>query len=189
MRPVLPWAGRLLTTSWGSGQCLGAYRWWLHRPRLTRHRADGGFQQQLSAFDGGQGCPGGGALDSLKVTASLLYQNVYNHDRDQYWANLSNPSNDQFAQASRTRQPAKDEFYLPALKVQYDLEKMSFVSNTSYFYHRDWAALDYTTYFAGIFDGNPLQYLPGEHRPRPSSRTGRMLSLKRRGCSRAIRPL
>jgi iron complex outermembrane receptor protein len=101
-------------------------------------------------------------VDNLKMTASLLYQSVYNHDRDQYWANLSGPGVDEFRQASRTRQPTKDGFYLPALKVQYDLEKMSFVSNTSYFYHRDSASLDYTTYFAGIFDGNPMQYLPGD---------------------------
>jgi iron complex outermembrane receptor protein len=39
---------------------------------------------------------------------------------------------------------------------------MSLISNTSYFYHRNYADLDYTNYFAGIFDGNPLQYLPGD---------------------------
>ena len=40
--------------------------------------------------------------------------------------------------------------------------KVSFISNTSYFYHKDYADLDYTTYFAGIFNGDPLQYLPGD---------------------------
>ena len=60
------------------------------------------------------------------------------------------------------QQPTRDSFYLPALKVQYDLEKVSFISNTSYFYHKDYAALDYTNYFAGIFDGDPMQYLPGD---------------------------
>ena len=101
-------------------------------------------------------------LDGLKLTASMLYQNVYNHDRDQYWGTLSNASNEDFKQASRTSQPTRDSFYLPALKVQYDLEKVSFISNTSYFYHKDYAALDYTNYFAGIFDGDPMQYLPGD---------------------------
>ena len=139
-------------------------------------RTDGGYIDRVSPDTGrtvdsnsnyqhsmvGRAALAAAPVDSLKVTASLLYQNVYNHDRDQYWGNLSDPSRDDFKQASRVRQPAKDEFYLPALKVQYDLEKMSFVSNTSYFYHRDWASLDYTTYFAGIFDGNPLQYLPGD---------------------------
>jgi len=101
-------------------------------------------------------------VENLKVTASLLYQNVFDHDRSQYWSNLSDPSSEQFNQASLTPQPTRDSFYLPALKVQYDLTGMSFISNTSYFYHRDYAALDYTTYFAGIFDGNPLQLLPGD---------------------------
>jgi len=67
-----------------------------------------------------------------------------------------------FKQGSRTSQPTRDSFYLPALKVQYDLEKVSFISNTSYFYHKDYAALDYTNYFAGIFDGDAMQYLPGD---------------------------
>jgi iron complex outermembrane receptor protein len=101
-------------------------------------------------------------IDGLKLTASMFYQNVYNHDRDQYWSTLSNASDDDFKQASRTQQPTRDSFYLPALKVQYDLEKVSFISNTSYFYHKDYAALDYTNYFAGIFDGDPTQYLPGD---------------------------
>jgi iron complex outermembrane receptor protein len=101
-------------------------------------------------------------VEDLKVTASLLYQNIYNHDRDQYWDTLSDASDDRFKQGSRVGQPTKDEFYLPSLKVEYDLPKVSFVSNTSYFYHKDFASLDYTNYFAGIFDGDPMQFLPGD---------------------------
>ena len=101
-------------------------------------------------------------MDALKITASLLYQDVMAHDRDQYWSTLSDPSSEEFNQASRVKQPTRDSFYLPALKVQYDMDKMSFISNTSYFYHKDYADLDYTTYFAGIFNGDPLQYLPGD---------------------------
>ena len=101
-------------------------------------------------------------VTNLKLTASMLYQNVYDHDRSQYWSTLSNASDDDFKQASRVTQPTRDTFYLPALKVQLDLDKMAFVSNTSYFYHRDYASLDYTTYFAGIFNGDPLQFLPGD---------------------------
>jgi iron complex outermembrane receptor protein len=139
-------------------------------------RTDGGYIDRVSPDTGrtvdsnsnyqhsgvGRAALAAAPADNLKLTASLLYQNVYNHDRDQYWANLTGPGGDDFRQASRARQPSKDEFYLPALKVQYDLEKISFVSNTSYFYHRDWASLDYTNYFAGIFDGDPMQYLPGD---------------------------
>jgi iron complex outermembrane receptor protein len=101
-------------------------------------------------------------IDHLKITASLLYQDVYNHDRTQYWSTLGNPSDGDLKQGSRTDQPTRDSFYLPAVKAQYDWASMSLTSNTSYFYHRNYADLDYTTYFAGIFDGNPLQYLPGD---------------------------
>jgi iron complex outermembrane receptor protein len=101
-------------------------------------------------------------MDGLKLTASILYQNVFNHDRDQYWSNLSDPSSDQFNQASRRQQPTRDSFYLPALKVQYDLDNMSFISNSSYFYHRDYADLDYTTYFNSIFNGDALLFAPGD---------------------------
>jgi len=101
-------------------------------------------------------------IESLEITASLLYQDVAAHDRDQYWSTLSDPSSQDFNQGGRVAQPTRDSFYLPAMKLQYDLPGMSFISNTSYFYHKNYADLDYTTYFAGIFDGNPLQFLPGD---------------------------
>ncbi len=101
-------------------------------------------------------------VDHLKITVSMLYQDVYNHDRNQYWSTLSDISDGDFKQGSRVSQPVRDEFYLPAIKVQYDWDSMSLISNTSYFYHRNYADLDYTNYFAGIFDGDPLEYLPGD---------------------------
>jgi iron complex outermembrane recepter protein len=100
--------------------------------------------------------------EGLKLTGSVLYQSVDDHDRGQYWSTLSDASADDFKQGSRVRQPTSDKFYLPALKVQYDTDSVAFTSNTSYFDHRDDATLDYTTYFDGIFDGNPLQFLPGD---------------------------
>ena len=105
---------------------------------------------------------GAAPIEGLKLTGSVLYQNVQDHDRGQYWSTLSDASADGFKQASRVRQPSRDRFYLPALKLEYDTDSVSFTSNTSYFNHRDDATLDYTTYFGGIFDGNPLQFLPGD---------------------------
>ncbi|MGA8708491.1 MAG: TonB-dependent receptor [Steroidobacteraceae bacterium] len=101
-------------------------------------------------------------IDNLKITAAVLYQNINQRDRDQYWSTISDPSSNDFQQGSRIPQPTRDRFVLPSLKLQYDFDKVSFVSNTSYFYHLDYADLDYTTYFGGIFDGNPLQFLPGD---------------------------
>jgi outer membrane receptor protein involved in Fe transport len=101
-------------------------------------------------------------VDNLKITASLYYQDIKSDDRDQYWSTLSNPSSSDFKQGDRVSQPSEDDFYLPSVKITYDTGSVSLFSNSSYFYHRDYAALDYTNYFGGIFDGNPLQYLPGD---------------------------
>ena len=99
-------------------------------------------------------------VDDLRITASLYYQDIDSDDRNQYWNSLS--SGNDFAQASRVSQPSEDDFYLPSLKFTYQTDTLSFFFNSSYFYHREYAALDYTTYFGGIDDGNPLQYAAGD---------------------------
>jgi outer membrane receptor protein involved in Fe transport len=101
-------------------------------------------------------------VENLKITAGVFYQDIYSHDRDQYWSNISDATSNEFDQAARVKQPTQDELVLPSLKIQYDLGAVSIISDTSYFYHRDYASLDYTTYFGGIFDGDPLQFLPGD---------------------------
>src|SRR5579859_6317049 len=139
-------------------------------------RNDGGYIDRVSPDTGqtvqsksnyqeslvGRAAVAAAPAEHLKVTASLLYQDVYDHDRNQYWSTLSQLSDGDFKQGSRVSQPTRDSFYLPAIKVQYDWDAMTLISNTSYFYHRNYADLDYTTYFGGIFDGNPLQFLPGD---------------------------
>jgi len=139
-------------------------------------RNDGGYIDRVSPDTGqtvesksnyqqsfvGRAAVAAAPVDRLKVTASMLYQDVYGHDRNQYWSTLSNLSDGDFKQGSRISQPTRDSFYLPAIKIEYDWEATSLISNTSYFYHRNYADLDYTTYFGAIFDGNPLQFLPGD---------------------------
>jgi len=139
-------------------------------------RNDGGYIDRVSPDTGqtlqarsnyqeslvGRAALAAAPVDHLKITASLLYQDVYDHDRNQYWSTLSSLSDSRFKQGSRVDQPVRDAFYLPAVKVQYDWQTMALISNTSYFYHRNYADLDYTTYFGGIFDGNPTQFLPGD---------------------------
>jgi outer membrane receptor protein involved in Fe transport len=115
--------------------------------------------------DAGQAALTFAPIDRLKITASLFYQDVAADDRSQYWSTLSNPSSGTYETASRATSPSEDDFYLPAVKITYDTDALSFFSNSSYFYHRDYAVLDYTNYFAALFDGNPTTYLPGD---RPS---------------------
>jgi outer membrane receptor protein involved in Fe transport len=115
--------------------------------------------------DAGQAALTFAPIDRLKITASLFYQDVAVDDRSQYWSTLSNPSAGVYETGARATSPSEDDFYLPAVKITYDTDAVSFFSNSSYFYHRDYAVLDYTNYFAALFDGNPTTYLPGD---RPS---------------------
>jgi outer membrane receptor protein involved in Fe transport len=101
-------------------------------------------------------------IDDLKITASYYYQNVHNNDVGTYWSTLSHPYAGTYQNGSALQQPTDDTFSLPSLKIQYDFGGVSLFSDTSYFYRRNYAALDYTNYFAGIFDGNALYSAPGD---------------------------
>jgi outer membrane receptor protein involved in Fe transport len=139
-------------------------------------REDGGYIDRVSPdtgqtvvknanaqrSDAGQAALTFAPIDRLKFTASLYYQDVAADDRNQYWSTLSAASSGILKQADRVPQPSEDDFYLPALKITYDTDSVSFFSNSSYFYHRDYSVLDYTTFFGAIFDGNPLTYAPGD---------------------------
>jgi outer membrane receptor protein involved in Fe transport len=112
--------------------------------------------------DAGQAALTFAPVDHLKITGSLFYQDVDADDRSQYWSTLSDPSSGTYRTAARATSPSQDDFYLPAVKITYDTDSVSFFSNSSYFYHRDYAALDYTNYFGALFDGNPSTYAPGD---------------------------
>ncbi len=101
-------------------------------------------------------------IDGLTITPSIYYQNVYNHDRDQYWTTLSNPNSDDFNQAARVGQPSRDQFALPAVKIQYDLEDFTIISNTSYFARQQQEQLDYSNYLGGLIYGDTAFFPPGD---------------------------
>jgi outer membrane receptor protein involved in Fe transport/outer membrane protein OmpA-like peptidoglycan-associated protein len=100
--------------------------------------------------------------DALTITPSFYYQNIYDHDRDQYWATLSNANADEFKQAARVGQPSRDQFALPALKIQYDFDDFSIISDTSYFAHKRTQQLDYSNYLGGLIYGNTAAFPPGD---------------------------
>lgn len=101
-------------------------------------------------------------INGLKITPSIYYQDVYNNDRDQYWATLSHPYSDEFKSATRTQQPSDDRFSLPSLKIQYDLPGVSIFSNTAIFNRKQTISLDYTNYLASLFYDDPYQYVAGD---------------------------
>ena len=85
--------------------------------------------------------------NGFTVTPSMLYQNRQEHDQPTYWPAYSNPGQGEFNTATPERIPDPDQYYLPALKVQWDLDKSSIIANASY-YHRK----EYTGYQGTVYD-------------------------------------
>ena len=94
----------------------------------------------------------------LTITPGVFYQDVYDRDRQQYWADLSHPYADQFATGEKTPQPADDHFVLPTLRIRWDLPDFSIISNTSYFNRKQAETLDYTNYLSELFTQDPFAF-------------------------------
>ncbi|HEX8756764.1 MAG TPA: TonB-dependent receptor [Steroidobacteraceae bacterium] len=75
-------------------------------------------------------------VSGLTITPSVIYQDRKFNDTDGYWPILSNPDNGRFVSGNPDRRPVPDKYYLPAVKIEWDLGKVQLISNTSY-YHRD----------------------------------------------------
>lgn len=83
---------------------------------------------------------------TLDVTPSMIYQNSKTHDDGTYWPAYSNPGKGQFNNATPERLPGSDEYYLPALKLELNLEHSQIISNTSYYYRSEDTAYQGTVY-------------------------------------------
>jgi iron complex outermembrane recepter protein len=73
--------------------------------------------------------------DGLTLTPNFLFQDRQTHDQPTYWPAYSNPGSGQFNTATPEAIRDPDQFYLGAIKLQWDLGKSAIISNTSY-YHR-----------------------------------------------------
>jgi outer membrane receptor protein involved in Fe transport len=91
--------------------------------------------------------------DNLSITPSLYYQDLKLNDTGFYWATLSDDDGE-FNNGNAVRATSEDRFYLPALKIEWNLDAVSFVSNTSYFNRKNEAINDYTAFEAGIWARN-----------------------------------
>ena len=92
---------------------------------------------------------------NLTVTPSFLYQRQDKHDDSTYWPAYSNPSKGEFNTATPERDGGPDEYYLPSLKLQYDLDSSQIILNGSY-YHRK----QITAYQGTVYDLSYWQTLP-----------------------------
>ena len=99
-------------------------------------------------------------ISNLDVTPSIIYQETQTHDDSTFWAAYSNPSGGRFNNATPERLPGSDKYYLPALKLELNLEHSQIISNTSY-YHRD----ENTAYQGTVYDLAYYQSLPWPTNP------------------------
>lgn len=127
-------------------------------------------------FDGGSGGEKGinadrttvlrGALkfaptDSLTLTPAIFYQKQRSYD-NYFWLSQSNPSDTDFNSGYTQSEPVNDTFTLPSLKVQWQLQGMELISNTSFFYRNLKRDSDYSNFIwhalggPGTTPGDPL---------------------------------
>jgi outer membrane receptor protein involved in Fe transport len=97
---------------------------------------------------------------SLAISPSIIYQKNQKHDEDDYWPAYSNPSAGQFNNATPERMPVPDRYWIPALKVDYNLANSEIISNTSFYQRREITAYQGTVYDLAYYEslgwaGNP----------------------------------
>jgi len=99
-------------------------------------------------------------VDSVKVTASVDFQNRLQHNYDNYWVSISNPGAGQFLNGTPDPMPDKDKFLMPALKIEWDGPGVTFISNTSYYARKELVGgysgtLYNLSYFQHFLTGDP----------------------------------
>jgi outer membrane receptor protein involved in Fe transport len=91
-------------------------------------------------------------MANLTITPSMLYQGAYtNNTGSSFVVALSDPSEGVFKNESPTKEFNWDQFYLPALRVDYNAGFADLIYNGSYFNRGQYGNNDYTTFFAGLF--------------------------------------
>lgn len=126
---------------------------WIERipfPGNTLAEADSNEQDAVAA----NATFGFAATDSLTITPSLFYQREHRDDVTQYWKNLSDPAQGRLVSGMLLAQPATDEFYLPGLKIVWDLGDIALHSNTSYLERTRDAQGDYSFIVTQLLSGN-----------------------------------
>ncbi|MDE2219948.1 MAG: TonB-dependent receptor [Gammaproteobacteria bacterium] len=93
-------------------------------------------------------------VSNFTVTPSIVYQKSNRHDESTFWPAYSNPGAGQFYNASPERLPVPDSYYLPAIKLEWNLAHSQLISNTSY-YSRN----EETAYLGTVYDLNYYQAL------------------------------
>jgi outer membrane receptor protein involved in Fe transport len=100
--------------------------------------------------------------DKWTVTPSVFYQQIKKNDVDNYWVTpysdaagtaipTSDPSSHRFVSANPTQRNSPDKLFLPSLKIEGDLDKVHFISSTSYYHRDNTTGYDGTLYNLGFY--------------------------------------
>jgi outer membrane receptor protein involved in Fe transport len=72
-------------------------------------------------------------IDNLTITPTYNFEQRAQNNNNQYWVGLSNRSDGQFIDATPEHMEDNDRFQLGSVKIQYDLDDVQIISNTSYY--------------------------------------------------------
>ncbi len=100
---------------------------------------------------------------AIAVTPSFYYQTRHVDDTSAWWQiapDQQNPTQGEFVAPFRNgdaiANPSTDTFTLSALKIEWLLDDVRLVSNTSYYRRNERAVTDYTEYDRAVFLGSPF---------------------------------
>jgi len=88
-------------------------------------------------------------MQNLTITPSLLYQNRHRHGIESYWEIYSDPASARYGTGEVTPHIQPDRYYLPTLKIQYDMGPVLLISNTAYYNRYNLTGYDGTLYVLG----------------------------------------
>jgi outer membrane receptor protein involved in Fe transport len=132
------------------------------------YRKDGGYVDRVDRIsqrvitknaDNGDALVVRGALkfevnDNLAISPSFYFQKERANDTSMYWEAFSNPGQGKFRQATPNIGSYVDQFYLPALKIEWRNDALAFLSNSSYMVRDNTNNFDDTLITMAIFTGN-----------------------------------
>ncbi len=115
---------------------------------------------------------------NLSITPALNYEKRDQHNHDEYWVATSNPGSGSYNSGTPDRMADKDRFYLPSVKIDWDLGPVKLISNTSYYNRRERVNgysgtlynLSYFQHFTTATD--PVSGLPAPTDPQGSTPAG-----------------
>jgi outer membrane receptor protein involved in Fe transport len=110
-------------------------------------RRDGGYIDKINPYDGQVTQPDANRtntyvvraaftvapIDNLTITPAYNFQQKSKNNYDQFWVGLSDRNDGRFIDGTPENMRDEDRFDLVSMKVQYDLDDIEIISNTSYF--------------------------------------------------------